>query len=71
MQESYSVKLKQLVERMKLEIVYTTKDYENVSISTSDIYRPVCSWPDFMIFSIPAHSVDREDRDGFYAELLS
>ena len=53
MQESYSVKLKQLVERMKLEIVYTTKDYENVSINTSDIYRPGLQLAGFYDFFDP------------------
>ena len=54
MQESYSVKLKQLVERMKLEIVYTTEDYEDVSINTSDIYRPGLQLAGFYDFFDPA-----------------
>lgn len=40
MEESYSVKLKTLVERLKLDIVYAPDDYENVLIHSSDIHRP-------------------------------
>jgi HPr kinase/phosphorylase len=40
MQREYSLKLKTLVDELKLDIVYPARDYERVNIYTGDVHRP-------------------------------
>ena len=40
MEREYTYKLKTLIEELRMNVVYPSKDYENVLIVTGDVHRP-------------------------------
>ncbi len=54
MNQEYSYKLKTLVEEMKLDIVYPSTDYEQITIKTGDVHRPGLQLAGFYDYFEPA-----------------